>query len=177
MKNTNYFLGLFFLSFFVFFSCDKDEVEEPELLDCTQGELTFKLNDTPWTATSFTNTLIFATDPQSGISARRCDIRAANEEGEQLVIAFTNPYATDDTCMDSGSYTGLSDVTSIEDNSFIVTLLDSQGGIFFLVTDGNLFISECTIANSQRNITGTFAFEDVIGNYTVTEGQFSICIP
>ncbi len=176
MKKTNYFLGLIILSFFVFMSCDKDEIEEPEQLDCTQGELTFKLNGTLWTATSFTNTLLFVTDPQTGIDTRRGDIRAKNAEGEQIAISFTNPNATDDSCMDSGSYASFSNVTSSSDNAFFVSYMDSNGALVFMATEGTLSISECN-SGDQREITGTFAFEDVLGDKIGTEGRFSICIP
>ena len=145
-------------------SCDKDELdklEELEQLDCTQGEFTFKLNGTLWTATSFTNTLVFATDPQTQIDTRRCDIRAKSAEGEQIIITFSNPDAKDDTCMDSGSYISLSNVTSSTDNVFFVTYNESNGGFGFMATEGSLSISECK-SEGQREISGTFTFEDVL---------------
>lgn len=179
MKRFNYFFGLTFLSLITFFSCNEAEeggLESPEKLDCTKGELTFTLNGSLWTATSFENTLIQAIDPQSGIPGRRCDIRAKNADGELIAITFANPGAEDDNCMVTGDYVSVSNVETSYDNVFFVTYLDSNQSMLFLSTEGTLSITDCDQENS-KTMKGTFSFEDVMGEYVGADGEFSICIP
>ena len=64
-------------------SCGKDE--DPQANCSNQGTFTFNLNGNPWEATSFNNTLLVALDQSINVTARRCDIRAIDEDGLSLI--------------------------------------------------------------------------------------------
>ncbi len=153
-------------------SCNKDD-DSPK--DCSKGELTFKLNDTLWTATSFQNSLVFLEDPTTGINARRCDILATNSAGGKLLLTFTNPNATDDSCVDTGAYISVDNTTATSDNVFFFTYNDGQT-TQTIISEGTLNISNCK--SGSKEISGTFTFqENVFANLIGTEGSFSVCIP
>lgn len=153
-------------------SCNDDD--EMNNASCTEGEFSFKLNGTLWEAESFNNTLIFANEPTTGLDTRRCDIRANNADGDQIILTFSNPDVTDDSCMKTGAYTAVGDATSSLNNIFFFTYIGSS--LNFGTASGTLNLTSCDAGNNKQ-MEGTFTFEDILEENEGTEGTFKICIP
>jgi len=154
-------------------SCSEDPEERSV---CEEGTFTFKLNGEDWVGESFNNTIFFGTDPMSGQEALRCDIRARSAEGDLVILTFTNPNATDDSCVELGNYTPLENVYSSTTNTFFFTYRKSGTITTFATFDGTLNITQCDEENN-REMAGTFSFIDLFEENVGTEGVFSVCMP
>lgn len=170
----NAFLLLALCSALFMISCgDDDDVSQ----DCTTGDFTFQLNDTLWTGVDFNNTLIFGADPTTGLEARRCDIRATNAEGDQIILTFSNNNASDDSCMETGAYVAPANVgTSGGTNVFFFTYISASGSLTFSTFDGTMSVSSCD-EDDNRTMEGTFTFSDPFEDNIGTGGSFKVCFP
>lgn len=90
MKTTTWIGAIFMALFIVTFnsSCKKDD--DNKTADCTtQGSLTMTLDGGQYTATEFNNTLLKATDPSTGLDAKRLDIRALDANGVGVILSLS----------------------------------------------------------------------------------------
>ncbi|MFK7948496.1 MAG: hypothetical protein AB8G11_12970 [Saprospiraceae bacterium] len=174
MKKITLLLSVIFVLSFVLLqvSCNDDT---PSPINCNvTGQFSVEIDSVLFTATSFQNTLIFATDPSTGIETRRCDIRASDNNGNTVIITFNNPNQTDDSCMETGDYVAFTNVSNSNENVVLFTY-NSQ-----IISDGTFNLQSCD-PNDDKKMVGTFTFDgtdfntgdDILGR----NGQFSICIP
>ncbi len=152
-------------------SCTLDDDKN----DCDEQQLTFELNGESWSGAAFDHSIFFGEDPQTNVEALRCDIRATNISGDQIILTINNPNAINDHCLELGQYTPVGSLLNPNDNVFFFTYIGLGSGSSFSAIDGTLDIAIC-IAGDTREIMGNFSFNDSSGNFEGTEGLFKVCV-